>query len=106
MLKYSCNEEFLKVLQLKTKNIYFTDAIINAIKNKELINYNDEIPRYILNDVGIDDFKLVFYFSDGTVKEILYNQFTIKQSKSIPNEFYIENINSSDYFVIIFNCIK
>ncbi len=103
MLKYTCDKEFPKVLQSKVQNIFFADFIINAIKNKNVINYNDELPRYVINDMGIDEEKLVFFFSDGITKEILYNQIIIKQSSSIPYEFYLEDKNSKDYIVIIFS---
>ncbi|MDD3417496.1 MAG: hypothetical protein PHY47_26485, partial [Lachnospiraceae bacterium] len=81
--------------------------ISEAIKEHYNVNFADEFPRYKLSDVGFDsDTKILsFYFENNIIKQIDLSIYEIKQSNSVPNEFYFQakSDSSNDYFVIIFN---
>ncbi|MDD3414231.1 MAG: hypothetical protein PHY47_09540 [Lachnospiraceae bacterium] len=107
MIKYSENKDQFAASLKKVSSTIFI-YISDAIKEHYNVNFADEYPRYKLSDVGYDsDTNIMsFYFENDNVKEIDLNIYEIKQSNSVPYEFYFQTISdsSNDYFVIIFNC--
>lgn len=82
------------------------DCIATSISTKDFVNYADEFPRYILNNVIYDanNNTLKFVFEGNIIRSISLTQYKVERSSSALTEFYINNINNNDYFVIIFNC--
>lgn len=102
-IRYSENSElFTDILSLYA-GVKFSFYIDNAIKQKKKVNYADEYPYHKLIDATLSDTMLSLFFEKEITKSISLKNYVIKQSNSVPNEFYITNINpNGDYFIIIF----
>lgn len=82
----------------------FSNHILAAMQLQKKINYFDEHTRYILLDATLHNQALTLYFNNEISRTIDFNDYSIQQSKSAPDEFYITNKhNVNDYHVIIFN---
>ena len=104
MTTYSTDKTlFASVLKAFSPIIsYYID---NAVLQKTLVHYADEFPHHILIDAEFNEVKqlLTFFFSENIIKTIDLNIYEIRQSESIPYQFYFSNReDKEDCFTVVF----
>ena len=104
MYSYLDNEDMLLQCLKEKISMEFVDRIVDAIQNKKLINYNDELPRHVLIDFKLDNKTMIFCFENDIHKIINYQGKKVVRSNSSSKKFFLKNDKDNDELMIVFDC--